>query len=304
MKWAHRLRIRQLEVLLVLYGADSVTAAADQIGISQPALSKWLTEIEREIGSKLFIRSSRGFKPTAACEQFLQHARAVIGEMERAETSLELMSSGSIASLAIGTTPPATASLLPEAVHQFREIHPDVHLTLQEGTMENLLPELKAAKLDFLIVRMDSPISDRALRYEPLYQEEIRVVSGATHPLGKRRKVDWADIAGEDWIGPSRTSQLRPELEHELAMAGQPPPHYKIETSSMLAIVRMLGRGTLLAAMSSRMADYFRDSGQICILPLKYRRHSGIGLLSSRNAQTSIYKTAFLNALRVAANAL
>lgn len=269
--------------------------------MSQPALSKWLSELESELGVKLFARTTRGFHPTKVCEELVVHARAVVGEMERSKKTVALMAQGATSSIVIGTSPPATPSLLPKAVHRFHASHPHVHLEIRESTMEMLLPQLRSARIDFCVIRIEQPMFDQSIRYDLLYLEEMRVVVGMRHGLAKERSLDWKDLRGCEWVAPVTGSPLRRELEHEFALAGEPIPRYAIETSSMLMIASLLNEGMLVAAMSARVAEYFRSTGQLAILPLNYQRRSGIGVLRLRDAQPTEYKTAFFEALKTAA---
>ncbi len=304
MDWTQRIRVRQLSVLITLYESRNVTAAADKAGMSQPALSKWLSDLEADLGVKLFTRTSRGFQPTAICDDLIVHARAVVGEMQRSKTTVLRMAQGAASSLVIGTTPPATPILLPRAIHLFREKNPRVHLEIQENTMHTLLPQLQSGQLDFLLVRMEQPTFDQSIRYDLLYQEETRVVVGNKHPLAKKSSLNWKDMGGSSWIAPAAGSPLRRELEYEMALAGEPAPNYEIATSSFLLIVSLLQESCLVGAMSARMAEYFRAAGQLSTLPLPYQRRSGIGVLRLRHAQPTGSKREFFDALKQSAKAI
>jgi DNA-binding transcriptional LysR family regulator len=301
MDWTQRIRVRQLSVLVTLYESRNMTSAAAEVGMSQPALSKWLAELESELGVKLFARTTRGFQPTPTCEQFIVHARAVVGEMERSKRTVALMANGASSSIVIGTSPPATPSLLPKAVHRFRANHPYVHLEIRESTMEMLVPQLRSARIDFCVIRIEQPMFDQSIRYDLLYQEEMRVVVGLRHELAKKRRLGWKDLRDCEWVAPVTGSPLRRELEHEFALAGEPTPRFCIETSSMLMIASLLREGALIAAMSARMAEYFRSAGQLAILPLNYQRRSSIGVLRLRDAEPTEFKNAFFEALKTAA---
>lgn len=301
MDWTQRIRIRQLTVLVTLYESRNMTSAAAEVGMSQPALSKWLSELESELGVKLFARTTRGFHPTKVCEELVVHARAVVGEMERSKKTVALMAQGAASSIVIGTSPPAAPSLLPKAVHRFRADHPNVHLEIRESTMEMLLPQLRSAQIDFCVIRIEQPMFDQSIRYDLLYLEEMRVVVGLGHALAKKRRLDWKDLRNCEWIGPVTGSPLRRELEHEFALAGESTPRYGIETSSMLIIASLLTEGNLVAAMSARVAEYFCTAGQLVMLPLPYQRRSGIGVLRLREAQPTEFKSAFFEALKTAA---
>lgn len=300
MDWTQRLRIRQLYVLVVLYETRSLTAAARQVGMSQPALSKWLAKLEADVGATLFSRTTRGLHPTPVCDMFVVHARAVLGEMDRSKSVVELLAQGAVASVAVGTTPLTTTNLLPKAVHAFRAQNPKVHLVIRANSLDVLLPQLRVGELDFVLQRIEQPMFDPSFRYDVLYQEEIRVVVGSKHPLARKRTLDWGALASAAWIGPALGSPLRTELEHELALAAQAPPRYEVETSSVLVILSLLQEGTLIAAMAARIADYFQEAGQLRVLPLPYQRRSSVGVLRLRHAQTTPYKTAFFDALKAA----
>jgi DNA-binding transcriptional LysR family regulator len=297
MQWTERIRIRQLSTLITLYESRNMTAAASAMGLSQPALSKWLSALEADMGVTLFARTTRGFVATPACDELIVHARAVVGEMKRSAQTLARMSQGATASLVIGISPPATPDIAPRAIHRFREQFPLVHLEIRESSMDMLLPQLLSGMLDFCVLRIEQPVVDKRIRYDLLYEEEMRVVVGTGHALAGRKRVDWKELGQHAWIGPIPDSPLRREIEHEFAQAGEPAPDYRVETSSMMLVATLLHKGDLVAAMSARVATWFEAAGQLSVLPLPYRRRSGIGVLRLRNAEASVHRTAFFDAL-------
>ena len=234
MEWTHRLRMRQLYLLVALFETRNVSHTAAQMGVTQPGLSKWLNELETDLNVKLFKRNSRGLTPTEFCTALVGHARAIIGELDRTQATIRVMSIGASGNLVVGTTPTVATGVVPRAAGYFRKRFPDAYLNIIESPIDALLPELQEGRVDLIVTRTDQVRLDAGVRCDTLYPEQIRIVVGARHPLSRKRKVAWSDVLRYPWIIPPKTSPLRRELEHELALAGQPSPRYRVETGSTL----------------------------------------------------------------------
>jgi len=302
MEWTQRLRMRQLYLLVALYETRNVSHTATKMGVTQPGLSKWLGELEEDLNVKLFKRNSRGLTPTEFCTALVSHARAIIGELDRAQATIRLMSIGASGNLVVGTTPTVATGLVPKAAGYFRKRFPDAYLNIIENRLDTLLPQLEEGRVDLVITRTDQARLDAGVRCDILHAEQIRVVVGANHPLAKKRKVDWPDVLRYPWIIPPKVSPLRRELEHELALAGQPSPRYRVETGSTLAIVTMLQDSDLVAPMSARLMHYFQGLKQVVPLPLPYLREGSVGVIRRRESTESPMLKAFMDGLRLHAN--
>ncbi|KAK6032425.1 transcriptional regulator, LysR family [Ostertagia ostertagi] len=195
MEWTQRLRMRQLYLLVALYETRNVSHTATQMGVTQPGLSKWLSELEEDLNVKLFKRNSRGLTPTEFCTALVSHARAIIGELDRTQATIRLMSIGASGNLVVGTTPTVATGLVPKAAGYFRKRFPDAYLNIIENRLDALLPQLEEGRVDLVITRTDQARLDAGVRCDILHPEQIRVVVGANHPLAKKRKVDWPDAS-------------------------------------------------------------------------------------------------------------
>ena len=304
MEWTQRLRMRQLYLLVALYETRNMSHTAAQMGVTQPGLSKWLSELEEDLNVKLFKRNSRGLTPTEFCTALVVHARAVIGELDRTQATIRLMSIGATGNLVIGTTPTVATGLLPRAAGYFRKRFPDAYLNIIENRLDELLPQLQEGRVDLVITRTDQARLDAGVRCDILHPEQIRVVVGMQHPLAKKRKVDWPDVLRYPWIIPPQVSPLRRELEHELALAGQPAPRYRVETGSTLVIVTMLQDSDLVAPMSARLMHYFQGLKQLVPLPLPYLREGSVGVIRRREATDSPMLKAFMEGLHLHASSV
>lgn len=298
MEWTQRLRMRQLYLLVALYETRNVSHTATQMGMTQPGLSKWLGELEEDLHVKLFKRNSRGLVPTEFCTALVQHARTIIGELDRTQATIRLLSTGVTGNLVIGTTPSVATSVVPRAAQWVSKRFPDALLRLVEDRVDALVPQLLEGRMDFVVTRTDQARLESGLRCDVLYPEHIRIVVGANHPLAKKRKVDWADVLRHPWITPPKTSPIRRELEHELALAGQPTPRYRVESASTLVIVSMLQDGDLVGPMSGRLMDSFHQLKQVVPLPLPYLREGSVGVIRRRETTETPLHKAFMDGLR------
>ena len=183
----------------------------------------------------------------------VQHARVIIGELDRTQTTIRLLSNGITGNLVVGTTPTVATGVVPRAAHLAAKRYPDAFLRLVEDRLDLLMPQLLEGRMDFVVTRTDQARLEPGLRCDLLYPEHIRIVVGPQHPLARKRKLAWADVMRYPWITPPKTSPIRRELEHELALAGQPTPRYRVESGSTLVIVSMLQDGDLVAPMSARL---------------------------------------------------
>lgn len=292
MEWTQRLRIRQLFVLVELYRSAHMSHTAARLGMTQPALSKWLAELESDLGVPLFERQPKGLVPTAFCEALVVHARTILAEIDRTQLTIELMSQGASGDLAIGATPAVAAIVVPATVAALRQQYPKVFITLTEGVLQDLVSQLREGRLDYVVGRMDARVSCDSLRYEELFEETLRVIAGPAHPL-VGGEVEWAQTRPYEWIGMPAGSQLWSELGFELAVAAEPPPRVCIETAGLLATIAILGRTDLLGISSYRPARFFCEAGRIAMLALPYASRGSVGLLSRREAEQTPLRKAF-----------
>jgi len=299
MEWTQRLRVRQLHLLVALHENGNVSRTASQMGVTQPGLSKWLGELERDLGVKLFERNSRGLKPTSYCVALVGHARAVIGELDRTQATIRLMSDGASGNFVVGTTPTAATALVPKAAAYFRRQFPDAYIQIIEDKLDALLPRLKEGRLDCVIGKTDQARFDAGMRCDLLFKEHLRIVVSRQHPLARRRKVAWEDVRAYPWISPLLDSPLRKELEQELALANQPAPRYRLETGSTVVIIAMLQEGDLVSAMSARVAAHYQALGQIVALPLATQCAGSVGVIRRRAAPNTALMRAFMEGLRL-----
>ncbi|KCV32430.1 LysR substrate-binding domain protein [Bordetella bronchiseptica SBL-F6116] len=298
--WIDRLRPRHLRLLIRLCETGNLTEVANEYGISQPALSKWLKDLEDDIGQRLFVREPRGVTPTACARELQAHARAIIGRLERARTAVDHIASGFAGHLSVGFSPVVGPVVLPESIRRFRAAYPDVLVSVIEASIDLLLPGLRNGDFDIVVGRLEEVAMPEDVRCETLYDEPVCLVAGRAHPLAGRRRVSWEDAQAYPWISPQQGTPLRMRLEMELALAGQPLPRHAVESTSVQTNVALLDRSDMIAPMSRRLAEHFQRQGVLRILPLTLGSGGPIGMLWRADGVHGTHTAHFIACLRQA----
>lgn len=178
--------------------------AAQQLHIVQPALSKQIAALERELGVELFTRAKHRIEFTPAGKAFFAEARDILQRADHAARTAKMTASGAIGSLDIGFIGQAMFSFLPPVLREYRRRYPDVRFVLQELPSAIQLGELGQGRLDAGFVRPSG--HDELIRFITISREAYVVGLAEDHPLAAESVVDLADCADETFVLVSRTA--------------------------------------------------------------------------------------------------
>lgn len=192
---------RHLRYALALAEHEHFGRAAASLGIAQPPLSTQIAALEREVGERLFDRTSRGVFPTAAGEAFLARSRRALGEMNGAVVDAARAARGEVGRLRIGFIGSALLAPLPSVLSRFRRSYPDVRLALQEMGSPVGTAALLAGELDVAVGR-GGPRGTGAekLVTVPVGTDDLVAVVSAAHPYAGRRSVDVEQLFQQDLV--------------------------------------------------------------------------------------------------------
>ena len=178
-----RLSLRHLTLIVAIADRGSLQAAADAVGLTQSAVTKALQEAEALVSAQLFTRGNRGVTLTAEGRILVAHARLVLSQLRHAGQELEDLRSGTGGRVAVGVSVSAAVRMLPEAIGAVRNTRPNLAITVQEGTTDILLPQLRQGELDLIIgVCLHFPWGGDVAE-EILCDDHARIVVRAGHPL-------------------------------------------------------------------------------------------------------------------------
>ncbi|QSR24917.1 LysR family transcriptional regulator [Nocardioides aromaticivorans] len=219
------LDIRRLQVLLAIVEEGSVTGAATALGYTPSAISQQLLRLEREAGQPLLDRHARGMTPTDAGVVLATHARKILRQLAAAEADLAEVAGVRRGSVTLGTFPTVGSSFLPLAVRRYRELYPNISLTISSGREDNLVRMLEDGTVamsllwDYEWQRIDN---DELVLTE-LFTDPTVLLVGANHRLARRRTVKMGDLAAEPWIIRAGGHPVVEVLDRSAVAAGFTP---------------------------------------------------------------------------------
>ncbi|WP_022980183.1 LysR family transcriptional regulator [Ideonella sp. B508-1] len=301
--WSRHLHMRHLHWLALLGETRNLSEAARQAHTTQPGLSKWLRDLEDDVGSPLFERHARGLHPTAVGELLLLYAQRVLGAMRRAEQDVAAVRQGGRRRVVLGCSAAANAHLVPEAIRLYMQRMPDIQVGLRESTMDALLPQLEHVQLDVAVGRLD----DRpwpGLQQQWLYVEPIVLVCCPDHPLARLAEVGWEDARAHPWIVWPSGTPIRANLESGLTSIGVALPPRTLESSSMLANLSLLRDSDMLMAVSAHVGRHFAAQGLVARLPLTVGSAGALGFYWRDATEVDPAIQTLLDCLREAARTL
>ena len=221
----------QIAALIAIDEYGSYSAAAEALGISQPALNRHARDIETNLRRPLFSRTPQGKSTTRAGRQLARELRLAIKEVQYGQEELSAMKGESHGTIAIGILPLGASLLLSQALGQLSVIYPRMRVRIRESPFEALLNWLRTGVIDIIIGTLrPNPIAD--LNEMPLFPDPYCVVVRRDHPLCALHNVRGEDLMDYEWILPRQDTPRRIALEALFEDIGARPTT-PIETSSM-----------------------------------------------------------------------
>lgn len=277
--WTDRIRLRNLRFLLSLAQTRNLSHSAKLLHTTQPGLSKWLKDLESDIGLPLFERHARGLTPTSHGQTLIAHARRIDAQLERAAVDMKMLRTGGAGRVIIGASGAAATEAAPLAILEMSAHMPEMRIDLVEGTMDRLLPLLERGDLDIVMGRTAYELAPESnIQSELLYIEPIDMIARLDHPLFKLPKLGWEDVTQYRWIvWPSQTP-VRNALETALATANQSLPTNYIESNSVIANVTLLNNSDLIGTASHRSTLMLAQLNLVRILPIELEGFGSVSM--------------------------
>lgn len=281
-----RIRISQLELLAAMDRTDTLSAAAREVNLTQPAASRLLRTLASDLDISLFERSSRGLRATAAGRALVEKAARLVADIDRTQQELEAIDSGLAGTTSIGAGVSSCYVIVPSALLLLMRTASRIVVTVREGPMEELLSKLRAGEIDLLVGRFGSDFHHSDLSTHELYQPPVCAVCGPRHPLAARRALSWTDLLDQAWILPEANTAMRNAVEGIFQAEKRRPERCFIESSSIQTNVALLRKSDLVWALSSDVAQYFAELGALKILKAPYVAAPGAFVLAHLSTRT------------------
>lgn len=246
-------QIAQLEALIAVVRTGSISSAAEELAISQPAVTGRIQGLELTLGAHLFVRSRTGSRLTDAGRAFLPHAERAMTAIGAGRRAVGDVLSGTGGRLTIGAAPAVSTYVLPAVLHRFRSEHPLVQLSVRSGHSEEVLDMVLREEVEVGLMR---PIQHAEVTSTPLYEDRLVLVVHRGHPFGATGEIRMDQMATEHLILFDRTSSYHELTSSIFRQAGIDPRGY-LEVDNIDAAKRMVEQrlGIALLPLTSVQAE-------------------------------------------------
>jgi len=304
MRLSAQLKLRHLEVFVEVARQNSVTLAAEALGMTQPAVTRALRELEAVCGKPLVERHGRGIRLSEYGEMFRDHAGRSLALARDGVALLQGLEAEAGARLAIGALPTVAASLVPDAVAQMLAEGGRNRFSVVTGDNRYLLDQLRRAELDLVIGRLPAPELMAGLEFRPLFHETVAIVVAPDHPLASCQVLPAEGFGDYPVLMPSEGAIIRPLVARMFLEQGLAEPKFPVDTVSSDFGRRFVYRHQAIWIISQGVVRADLDAGRMVALPVETRGTSGpVGVCLRREHQLSPAALRFCSLLRTLSSA-
>lgn len=248
------MKLNQMRDMVAVVERGSLRAAARHLDLAQPALTRSIGALERELGVALFERQAHGMVLTAAGKRFHQRASAVINEVRRAQEDVEQTGGDMRGSITVGLSIMPHVGMLPGALPVFRRRYPLVRLKIIEGLYPAMEAGLQDGSIDFYLGASPRGEPADGLVAQTLFHNTRTVIGRKGHPLAGAKSI--RELAQAEWATTTLDFNAGTDLNALFANYGMPAPVITLQTHSALSVIVALSSCDLLAILPAQWNEF------------------------------------------------
>lgn len=263
-----RFRIRHFQVLVTLAELGNVRRTAQAIGMTQPAVSLMLAEMERLVDTPLFLRHSRGVTPTAMARDLLPLARHMLADLQSGAEMVAARLDRGEGVVRIGATAAGVSAILSRVLPGFTRSHPRIQVQVEELDTLEVAERLASGSTDIICCRQPAQLP-QGWRFLPCVPDRFVVVCGNQHPLRRKRLVRLQDLRDVTWLPNVLASAAHRRQEALLAQLGWDPQSCGILTRISSLTWTLLDSAPLVTLVPLGVVSPWVERGLLHVLPLE-----------------------------------
>jgi len=288
-----RLRLRDLHVFSTVVQRGSMAKAARQLGVSTPAVSEVIADLEHALGVRLLDRSARGIEPTIYGDALLKRSVAVFDELKQSIRDIEFLSDATTGEVRVGSMEAPWFTLLPDVIRRFSQQYPRIEVHTDLIDHSEVFRGLRERRYDCVLMPVSVRPHDEAaddLKVDILYDDAMVVAAGAHSKWARRRKIDFAELLDEPWVLAGPTSWNRARGEKIFQSRGLSRPKPMVTTDSPILKARLVAGGPYLTIFATSMLRrLIADNYAITALPVDLPAYpAGIVTLKNRTLSPAV----------------
>jgi len=264
-----RMKLHDLNVLMVVVQAGSMGKAAALLNTGQSAISRSIADLEHTIGVRLLDRTHQGVEPTAYGRALLNGGAAVFDDLRQAVKNIEFLADPTVGEIRVGAYEVIIGGLLPTVFSGLRRQYPGIalHVT-QVGTVAQQYRELRERNVDLFLGRIPGSTEDDVAT-EILFHDRIIVVAGLQSRWGRRRKIELAELADEPWSMPPPEFLVGSLVADAFRASGMKFPPRGVAFGTNRLHCALLAHGPFVSILPISMLRFGTNLPPLKVLPVE-----------------------------------
>ncbi len=267
----HRLQPKHFSLISSVAELGQLSLAAQALALTQPAASRMLGEIERYVGSPIFVRTPKGMEPTAVGSALIRRAQNVLEEMREAAREVDAIRRGLTGKVRVGAVTGGAVGYVVPAIKALKAEAATVDIHVDVASSGEMIRDLLSGQYDFVLGRIPPGIDARQFHVEGATMEEVEIVVHRMHPLVNVDRLNISDMAHFPWVMQAPGTPLRHAVESVFIEEGASIPRNIVNTTSLLVMIAMLASSNAIAPMSREVSELLcrqMPVGDLCTLTL------------------------------------
>lgn len=294
-----RLKLRHYQLFLALDEQRNLHRAAAQLKMSQPAASKLLSDLEANLGIRLFERHPRGLIPNWYGEIMIRHAHSMLSALHQTGEELNALREGNAGTVAVGTVMAPAVTLLTSAIERVHRERPGLKISVDVDVSKVLVPRLLEGELDFAITRIPPGIDTERFVFEEIGEEVLCFVCRKGHPLMAKTSLRLADMSAYPWVLQPTGALMRQRVDSLFLHHQVAPPQQIVDTADLLLSLALVDKSNSITVTTKEAADLLCPAQRFYLLPFSETLSvQPYGLVSLRHQRLSPGAAALMTTLR------
>lgn len=288
------MNIKQVRAFLAVAQSMSFANAANQLHLSQPALSLSIKSLEESLGGKLLTRTTRSIALTSEGEALLPIARRLLAQWENAEDEMKQRFALQLGKITIASMPSFAASLLPKAIRNYHASYPNIQVAIDDVLSDVVVEMVRNNQVELGI--SFEPVGLLKLAFYPLYDDRFIAILPKNHPLEVHESITWEALLEYDFITLQRPSSVRTMIEKTLSDANI-ELNVAFDAHQLATVGRMVSEGMGVAVVPALCRQQTIEQGAVCRPVIQPEIHRRVGVICQPRSNLSIAAAAMLDVL-------
>lgn len=276
---------KHLAQLAAVVEAGGVTEGANLLGMTQSAVSRTLSAMEKRLGERLFLPGRRPLIPTLIGRQLAAHGKVILDASRKASETAISFQAGSSGTVRIGGVPFFMDAFISRMIGEFQRTQPDIRVDQSYGNLPELHAGLRAGQLDLAICPMGLVVPGMDIDFTQILSARNVVAGSARHPLLSKKRLTSADVLDYPWIAPLPGSPLLSDLHSILLSIGMREVEIRYSGGSLLSVMNYLQETEALTVLPHSVVFAYRNLGQIKTIPIQIPQpERALGIMELQSA--------------------